>query len=83
MEIHGYEVTDLKLVVNGMGGMVEAERPCDCCLKSGAKVVKASLEGMWEEVKVCKACLVKGGMFLSISDLDEQVFELCGGRGRG
>ena len=83
MEIHGYKVFDVKSLVDGHGQMVKAERPCDCCLGSTAKVLKASLEGMWEEVEVCKNCLIKGGMFLSESDLDDQVYELTGGRGRG
>jgi hypothetical protein len=82
MEIHGYKVNDIELIV-GDNDMIDADRPCDCCLGSASKVIKASLEGLWEQVFVCKSCLIRGNMFGSISDLDEQIYELAGGRSCG
>lgn len=83
MQIHGYEVIDFKLVVDGQGNLVDAERTCDCCLSSDPKILKASLEGLWEEVKVCTRCMVKGGLFHNYNDLMGEAESMIGGRGRG
>jgi len=71
LKIDGYEVFGYKLITDGNGHLIDAERPCDCCLKGCSKKIKVSLEGMWEEKKVCKACMIKGGLFLDDNDLED------------
>ena len=86
MIINGYKVSDFKLIADGKGSLVKAERPCDVCLGSKAHEVDTSLDGYhapWYKAKVCKSCMIKAGMFLDSEDLKEQIFELTGGRGRG
>lgn len=83
LKLHGYDVLDYKLVVDGKGNMVAADRMCDCCYGRNPKVIKANLEGKWRQVKVCRKCLVKEGYFLSQADLLEEVSNVAMGRGRG
>lgn len=71
MKIHGYRVFDYKLITDGNGNLVKADRPCCCCLGSESVIMKASLEGMWEEVRICENCMIKGGLFLDYNDLKD------------
>jgi hypothetical protein len=84
MHINGYKVHDLKLVVDGRGKLVEADRPCEICLGSKAKVVKVLLrKRTWIRVRLCEKCLIDGGMFLDVEDLAEEIAQISGDRGRG
>ncbi|MCP4341296.1 MAG: hypothetical protein GY799_21025 [Desulfobulbaceae bacterium] len=83
MMIHGYKVLDFKLISDGEGKLIPAERTCDMCIGSTPKVVEANLEGKWKKVKVCTDCMIEHGLFLDHNDLEEEIKTLNGGRSKG